>query len=342
MIDVFKWSVNDLFPSLPDLNQQPFGNTEDLGAYVEMYRPALSGYDNLSRTERDIFHQRLLDAPNREVIDEIMNEAEAANENAGVQAGLQSDRDFYQQAYNDMQGDQDELERKAAENERLGLQEIDRVRGEYLPKYDTEIAKYQGYLADPNKIYSDAELATQLTSVENALAGQLNEARMSQAKQLSDSGLRASGKMTNRLQAMEQQAGYLKGKNQSDLLARIKGYLGGPDSGLIGARKAFDTGLGTAQGAVRQGGFADLTGLQGLGQAGLNARGQYGLNSLGVQGSIPSLGWGAGNSTGFDITGANLAQQNQGIATGLNFIGGLAGNAMQLPSQIKPFFAGWG
>ena len=339
--DVKNWSVNDLFPGAPDFNKQPFSDSENLGAYVEMYRPQLSGYGNLSRTERDIFHQRLLDAPDRKVIDEIMREAEAANTSAGTQADLQGDRDFFEQAYNDLRGDQDALEAKAAENERLGLEEVGRVRDEYLPKYDQDIARYQGILADPNKIYSDAELASQLTTVENALAGQLKEAGMTQAKQLSDSGLRASGKLTNRMSGLEQQASYLKGKNTSDLLGRVQSYLGDETTGLRGARGAFDRGLGSAESAIRAGGFADLSGLQGLGMQGANLRGQYGLNNLGQQGSIPSLNWGAGNNVGTDIIGLNLANQNQNIATGLNFFGGLAGNAMQMPSQIMPFFKGF-
>jgi hypothetical protein len=124
--------------------------------------------------------------------------------------------------------------------------------------YDPLISKYQGFLANPSSIRSDAELSKQLAATEAALDQQVSTARTTASRTLADTGLRAAGKVVNPVRQAELGAAYGKAQNMSDLLGRIQGGV----TELQGNRLNFLQGIESQRGAAESGGTAQLAGLQ--------------------------------------------------------------------------------
>jgi|GEM_PF-6041471 len=166
--------------------------------------------------------------------------------------------------------------------------------------FNERISRLSGFLNTPGTIRSDPELAAALGEVENAIDTQVGRQRTTAAKNLSDSGLRASGKITDRVGNAELLGTAQKGLSFSNLLGNIQQQR---DS-LQDNRSQFNLGLTDALNNARSGGINQLSGLTQLSQS---ANQPLDLTTSGL--------------TGLDIEGLNRGSQQ------LDF-----GNAVQVAS----------
>lgn len=214
----------------------------------------------------------------------------------------------------------DKAETERQGNINTGLQGIDELQNQFAPMMQDRLNRYGGLIADPNKLRSDSEFATQLAQTENMINNQVQQIGKQATLRNTEAGIRASGKTGGEMDAAKWQGTALKGQNIQGILGQLHGLRDNTETNF----RNFMGGLTDARNQTRQTGFSNLLPLQQLGQN--------------TQQMAPDFS--SGGLTSLDLTGLNLAQQNQNTANllqGLGLVAGLGDKAGQTVSQLPPF-----
>lgn len=157
-----------------------------------------------------------------------------------------------------------QFEEQRAEAQRLigeNVNQLETLGTDTNNLFNERISRLSGFLNTPGTIRSDPELAAALGEVENAIDTQVGRQRTTAAKNLSDSGLRASGKITDRVGNAELLGTAQKGLNFSSLLNNIQSRR----DTLESDQNQFNLGLTDSLNAARSGAIPQLTNLTQLG-----------------------------------------------------------------------------
>ncbi len=247
---------------------------------------------------------------------------------ADIEAGIRSgDRNVLSQTMQAISGATvnaenaarfDEAEAEAAATIARNVTDLETLGTDTNNLFDERISRLSGFLNNPSSVRSDASLAAALGEVENAIDTQVNRQRTTAAKGLSDAGIRASGKLTDRVANAELLGTAQKGLNFSNLLGGLRTQR----DTLQTDQGNFNLALTDSITGARAGGIPQLTNLTQLG-ASANQPIDYttsGLTAL----DIDSLNQGAqqqdfGNFLQVLSLGAGIA--NNSIAAGNSLFG---------------------
>ncbi|MFH0908919.1 MAG: hypothetical protein V1929_09160 [bacterium] len=199
----------------------------------------------LTETDRAYFEGRLRDngVPD-ELVAQTLDMIALHPESAGL---------YVSSAIEDASGRKTTAE--AEENRTRLLGELGTVREKGERFYDTEIGKASRWLADPNSIRSDPVLAQRLAQTEGMINAQLGTIQRGAAKTLSDSGLRASGKVTNPVQQAELSAADMRRGNMAGLLGEISTNKNTLQTGRLG----FGQNMLSQEAGIRSGALSDVS-----------------------------------------------------------------------------------